>query len=107
MPGRQRPLAERFAAKVNKTADCWLWTGYRQPNGYGQIGLGGRGDGSALAHRVSYELETGQPIPDGMVVMHKCDTPACIRFEHLTLGTQAENMADKVRKGRHLWRKTS
>ena len=54
----------------------------------------------AHAHRVAYEHKHG-PIPKGMVVMHLCDNPACCNPDHLTLGTNKENMYDSVLKGRH------
>src|SRR5690606_12791551 len=65
VPPAPKPLAERFWPKVKKTQGCWEWTGYRMPNGYGQIGRGGKGGGMAYAHRVSVELDTGKPIPEG------------------------------------------
>lgn len=54
---------------------------------------------SHRAHRVSYEIFIG-PIPDGMVVMHTCDTPSCVNPHHLTVGSDLENIHDKVKKGR-------
>ncbi|WP_435992485.1 HNH endonuclease signature motif containing protein [Brevundimonas sp. LjRoot202] len=51
------------------------------------------------AHRVAYECEHG-PLPVGMCVLHKCDTPACINPQHLVAGTQSENMLDRSAKGR-------
>lgn len=50
-------------------------------------------------HRVAWELANG-PIPDGMVIMHRCDNPPCVELSHLVLGTQKENIADKYAKGR-------
>lgn len=93
-----RPLAERFWAKVQKTDGCWIWTAYLNEHGYGQIGTGGH-RGTALAHRVSWVLAHGA-IPEGHGVLHKCDTPACVRPDHLFTGTQDDNIADMVRKGR-------
>jgi hypothetical protein len=63
---------------------------------YGQFVMNGK---SMLAHRASYELFVG-PIPEGMLVLHTCDLPLCVKPQHLWLGTQAENMRDAIRKGR-------
>ena len=90
-------VEQRFWQKVDRTSGCWLWTGYRNPKGYGQFGVGHRH--LALAHRVSWELTHG-PIPTSLHVLHICDTPPCVRPDHLVLGTIAANQADMVRKGR-------
>ena len=97
---RRKPLAERFFRYVQKaeTPDgCWKWTGYKNPAGYGQINLGGRGLGAALAHRVSWELHNG-PIPDGFEVCHRDDRPECVAPHHLFLGRHVDNMADAAVK---------
>lgn len=78
---------------------CWLWQLSTNHFGYGKASVPGHPNGWVLAHRLSYELFVGA-IPDGMCVLHKCDTPACTRPDHLFLGTHADNVADKVRKGR-------
>ena len=88
--------AERFWAKVRKSAGCWTWSGACNRAGYGQFKLSGRQLG---AHRVAWELENG-PIPEGMSVLHRCDNPPCVRHDHLFIGSAQDNMTDKARKGR-------
>lgn len=97
-----RPLVERFWAKVAKSEDgCWLWMSGLDREGYGHIyrQVACRVSKGILAHRFSYELAFGS-IPDGMDVLHRCDVPACVRPDHLWLGTHQDNMTDMVRKGR-------
>jgi hypothetical protein len=93
-----RPLLERFWEKVEKhDHGCWLWTGALAA-GYGCLG-GGPGKPLVKAHRLSYELHKG-PIPDGAKVLHTCDTPPCVRPDHLYVGTQRDNALDRERRGR-------
>lgn len=93
------PLAERFWARVVKTDTCWLWTGARGPGyPYGRIARPGEKE-SMGAHRASWELHYG-PIPDGLCVCHRCDNPACVRPDHLFLGTLTDNWDDMRAKGR-------
>jgi len=95
--------AERFEKYVVRTDGCWLWRGFRNRAGYGKLWSGitvnGKQNDKRYAHRVSYELHRG-PIPPGMCVLHHCDTPSCVRPDHLFLGTHADNVHDKMRKGR-------
>ena len=91
------PLVGRFWRYVDKSGDCWEWTG--ATNGrYGHISRG-PGLGVAAAHRVSWEIHNG-PIPAGLFVLHRCDNPPCVRPDHLFLGTDQDNSDDKLRKGR-------
>lgn len=88
----------RFWKRVEKTETCWFWKGTHLSNGYAVISLGKR-DVKMLAHRFSWALAYG-PIPEGLHVLHHCDTPGCVRPDHLFIGTHADNMADMARKGR-------
>jgi len=93
-------LERRFWSKVTKTDSCWLWTGgCKNRAGYGWIGSGGRGKQSVLAHRVSWVIAYGT-IPDGLIVCHKCDTPSCVRPDHLFLGDDDANQKDSREKNR-------
>jgi hypothetical protein len=94
----RQPLEERFWRFVGEPdADgCREWTGFRDGLGRGKFSFKGR---PVKAHRMAYELAVG-PIPPGLKVCHSCDNPPCCESTHLFLGTQADNVADMVRKGR-------
>lgn len=81
---------------VAEESGCIRFTGHLDGEGYGRIMVARV---KYMAHRLSYSLNNG-PIPDGYVVRHKCDNPSCINPEHLEVGTQADNIADKVSRGR-------
>ena len=98
-----KTLEQRFNEKwvENFETGCWDWTACRSQSGYGKLRLGRK---MLKAHRVSYELHVGS-IPEGddyhgTCVLHRCDRPCCVNPEHLFLGTNADNVRDKVEKGR-------
>lgn len=105
----QYTFSEKLAARTVRGPSCWLICGHALPNGYVQIASGSPAKGNLvrkLAHRLAYELAVG-PIPAGYVVLHTCDTPRCVNPDHLKVGTQADNIADAVSKGRYTaWHKT-
>jgi hypothetical protein len=90
------PADVRFWLSVTKSDGCWEWSKCRGVSGYGRIQINQK---SVEAHRFSYEMHYG-PIPEGMCVCHHCDNPACVRPDHLFLGTHGDNANDKINKGR-------
>lgn len=91
-------LTRRFWAKVNKTETCWLWTASKA-NGRGQIAIRRR---LTIAPRVLWFLTFGVWPDPTLFVCHHCDVPACVRPDHLFVGTRQDNMIDCSRKGRNI-----
>ena len=92
------PLSDRILNNHIPVTEsgCWLWTSKVCRNGYGRLKINGKYFG---AHRVSYEAFVGE-IPDGLVVMHKCDVRSCVNPNHLMIGTYKDNLEDARKKGR-------
>ena len=86
-----------FEDQLQKVASgCWEWAGKVDKDGYG---VRGSRYGEKRAHRFAYTREFGD-IPDGLVVRHKCDNVLCCNPQHLELGSHADNITDKVSRGR-------
>ena len=93
---RFKTTGQRFWEKVEKTDDCWLWIAAKDGCGYGLFRDNGK---THRAHRFIYQSIHGD-IPKGLHVCHACDTPSCVNPDHLWLGTNLDNIADKTAKGR-------
>src|SRR5262245_12801496 len=81
-------LSTTNLSQVNKTSDCWLWTGSVDKDGYGLLRHNGK---LRRAHRAFYE-HYREPIPDDMVIDHHCKTPSCVNPFHMEVVTNAENL---------------
>ncbi len=91
------PLAERIRSRIVEMSNgCHEFTGAKDTYGYGSVKDKGR---SILVHRWIWEQANG-PILDGRHVLHSCDNPSCANIQHLHLGTHADNMLEKVARGR-------
>lgn len=99
------PLAERLRLRslpAEGEGGCRLWTGGRggANNAYGVVGR--PEGGQVTAHTAAWEVAHGSPVPKGKVVRHTCDVPLCINPDHLVIGSQGDNMQDKVDRNRQL-----
>lgn len=94
-------LEDHFWAKVDKSGECWLWTGAKQARGYGRIRDGRPGKvANPLAHRLSYELHYGTSV-DGLDVDHICHNRSCVNPEHLRAVTHKVNLENRATANRN------
>lgn len=86
--------AAKFWTRIagGQDVECWEWQGRKNQKGYGRFGRD-------MAHRVAYELTKG-PIPEGLIIRHRCDNPACCNPKHLLVGTHSDNSQDALERGR-------
>jgi len=112
--GRQAPKKEEtteimFWSKVDKTpglgpdGSCWEWRGAIQGRGYGTLYIIETRK-TSQAHRYSYELHKG-PISTDLNILHSCDNRKCVNPNHLSEGTQKDNVHDMMSKNRGYWQK--
>ena len=82
---------ERFEKHVDRSGNCHIWTGGKVGSEYGCFHINGKQE---LAHRVAYISAWGE-IPEGLVIDHRCWTPACVNPDHLRAVTQKQNMENR------------
>jgi len=92
---------ERFKSKYRESCGCWIWKGSSFLNGYGQFYCDKK---NKKAHRIAWEIVNG-PIPEGMLICHKCDVRSCVNPAHLYVGTQKENIKDCIERRRQRYAK--
>lgn len=90
---------DRFLSKLKIDFDsqCWEWQRAKDKDGYGKVRVN---NVDIRAHRLAWQVFTGQLVPKGILVLHSCDNPPCCNFRHLRLGTFQDNMVDKLARGR-------
>lgn len=89
-------VADRFNAKTEKTAACWLWRGATDKYGYGVLWYRGR---TEFAHRISWLIHRGGALPTRLL-RHTCDVTGCVNPAHLIEGTHRDNVNDRLVRGR-------
>lgn len=76
---------DRFWSKVDKSGNCWLWTGTKFDDGYGLFNFGGR---NHLAHRIAFG-------PTELFVDHMCHVKHCVNPDHLREATAKVNQENR------------
>ena len=98
-------LSDRFWSKVDKTSSvygCWLWSGRKDKRRLWEKTV--QGVESRKRHRIAWIISYGE-IPAGMVICHRCDNRACVKLDHLFIGTPQDNVKDMLAKGRYNYEK--
>lgn len=90
---------ERWARFVTPGApdECWEWTGWRSPEGYGRFCIGGNQIPASRAAAIRADMD----VRPGLDVCHTCDNPPCVNPAHLYVGTRSRNLQDMADRGRH------
>lgn len=92
---------KRFWKKVGKSTDCWVWTACKNEKGYGVFTLSSNPQIKVNASRLSYRIEFGD-FPTNLQVLHHCHNRACVRPNHLYLGTAQDNVNKREKRGSRL-----
>lgn len=96
---------ERFWAKVDKSDDCWIWTGSKKSNGYGSFAWPNR-EHIEYAHRVAFIISVRE-LGAEECVLHHCDNRLCVNPQHLFVGSHTDNIQDMLSKKRGRWQRAN
>lgn len=89
-------IISRFEKYIDKSGECWLWTGYCASNGYGQFHYEKK---VLKSHQFAYLLANGELPASPLVIRHKCKSKNCVNPNHLESGTKSQNQNDRIRDG--------
>lgn len=92
-------IPKRILDMVDRSGECWLWTGTCTGNGYGQTRFNGK---KVRAHRLFYSEHSGKSLKEIGFVLHSCDNPRCVNPDHLREGTSSENANDAYERERRI-----
>lgn len=95
----------RFKSKLDYSGKCWLFIGHKNDKGYGIVNIThdyGQRRYPVLAHRLAWVIEHRKEVPDGLIICHRCNNPACCRPSHLYAGTPQDNATDRIKAGRNV-----
>lgn len=100
-PLLERLLRHRRIESGPLPTDCWIWTGNKDPDGYGRMDIRGpEGKRTHRVNRVSFTLFVGPIMAAKPKILHRCDVRACFRPNHLHAGTDASNIQERDERGR-------
>lgn len=88
---------EDFYELLTPNGDCLEWSMAKTKSGYGVKRIDGK---NVYTHRLALELE-GVDVSNKHV-LHSCDNPSCCNPSHLRVGSNMDNVLDRMKRNRQL-----